>query len=213
MIATCPRCAWTGARLARGHKIPAHKRTPHQRVSCDGPTVDKAIASALVGAFAAAARLAPIPDRLLSRTAPADLWRDADLYLHAPAWARYVVAVLTPLSDVAGPHDRVTVRQYFADRTQAEAWARTCALQLGAPGVRADRAGYTSVSVLDRRMKRWERFRAMSAYERSQATMLESPITYTAIDPGGVVVRYTEPEHYPGYGETPSRDAYERMWP
>lgn len=220
-VVQCPSCAWTGPRTARG-PIPAHKvirlagpgdrlASRHRgaapvgpRPACAGPMADRQIARAIARTFAAVR----MPDAArLSTTLPPDLWASSALYraLAPMPWARYVVTVLAPLD-----HDgaRRTVVQAFHVRAHAEAWAHACALALGPAGGSARTLGYVTVGALDTRRKRWE---TMARYH-GRDLGLESPVTYTAIDPGGVVVRYTDPAHYPGHGDAPSRDAWDRIW-
>lgn len=224
--ATCPECAWSGSRGKRG-RIPAHRRhwrdggrhgeiKIDRRTPCAGPESDVAIGRAIGEAFAAAGR-APMPSpRYLTQTVP---WRSiygVDIYRAAPAWARYVVTVHAPFETGAGrtpdAMGRRTVAHYFADRLVAEEWAYTCSLHLGPRGTKATAAGYVGVSVLHRAMKRWESLAGTRGIMAGRDCGLESPIAYTAIDPGGVVVRYTAPSHYPGYGDEPSRSLWDRTW-
>lgn len=222
--ASCLSCHWHGVRLKRG-PIPAHKvhvrgfGAPKPRAaSCGGPGHDRALARALGDAFATAGRQ-PMPDRrTLSATAPLHMWGSADTYRAAPSWARFMVTIHAPLdgpltqrdsSDVR-PEIRRTIHQWFADRDHAEAWAMACAGLIGGCFDRSTDHGYAAVSVLDRRMKRWEQIKVSHA--RRDSCGLEPPITYYVIDPGGKLVRFTDPEIYAGYGETPSRSVWERSW-
>lgn len=219
-VVQCPSCAWTGPRTARG-PIPAHKvirlAGPGDRLAsryrgaahagprpaCGGPMADRQIARAIARTFAAVR----MPTARLSTTLPPGLWTTGALYraLAPMPWARYVVNVLAPID-----HDgaRQTVTQAFRDRTDAEAWAHACAMALGPAGTSARTAGYVTVGALDTRRKRWE---TMARYHGREIG-LDSPMFYTAIDPGGVVVRYTDPAHYPGHGDEPSRDLWDRCW-
>lgn len=215
----CPSCAWVGARTARG-PIPAHKvirlASPGDRLAsrtrgaaamgprpaCGGPMADRLIARAIARTFAAVR----MPGVTLSATLPPDLWGTGALYraLAPMPWARWIVTVLAPLD-----HDgaRRTVIQAFHVRADAEAWAHACALALGPAGGSARTLGYVTVAGLDTRMKQWE---AMAHHGRDLG--LESPVAYTAIDPGGVVFRHTDPSHYPGHGDIPARSAWDRVW-
>lgn len=145
--------------------------------------------------------------RILTASARGDGFT-ADLYRGAPPWARWLVTVLAPIE---GPlvETRVTVWHYFADRAVAEEWARACALALGPACARATSHGYVTVSAMDNRRSRWEALARTAS--RRDACRLESPVAYTAIDPGGVVVRFTDPAHYPGYGNEPARSLWESM--
>lgn len=223
----CPRCDWQGARLKRGG-LPAHKRTLSPRRArwgvptdgasgpCDGPTADKSIGKALGEAFAAAGR-APMPSpRYLTCSVPQRSIYGVEIYRAAPPWARYVVTVHAPMETGAGrapeARERCTVAHYFADRLVAEEWAYTCSLHLGSRGTKAVVAGYVAVCVLHRAMKRWESLAGTRGVMAGRDCGIESPVTYAAIDPGGVLVRYADPSYYPGYGDAPSRSLWDRTW-
>lgn len=226
--AACPRCAWTGPRLKRGSKLPAHKRQRTYRertvaadgrattsVTCDGPAVDLAIGRALGAAFHAAGT-SPMPSpRLLTAMAPLGVFGTADLHAAAPTWARFIVTVHAPIAGpLQGSHPgaRRTVVHYFADREIAESWAMECARLIGAAGVRSDVAGYAAVAGLDNRMKRWEALAKCHGHWSRREVGIDSPMVYLVIDPGGVIYRSHPASDYPGYGDEPARSLWDRTW-
>lgn len=240
--ATCPACAWVGPRTRRGpitaHKrterVSAGRGTRPDRTGtraagerCDGPDRDREIARAIGAAFYAAGRAPmPRPERL-STTVPPGTW-DRDVYRYAPPWARYMVSVLAPIAGPLAQHDvhdarpivRRTVAQLFADRASAERFAAACAAMLPDLAIAAGcerprdhaQAGYVTISVLHRAMKRWEALATCHGPRARHESGPDTPIAYTAIDPGGTVVRHTDPAFYAGYGDEPSRSLWERTW-